>query len=167
MIVDEFTGRIMPGRRFSEGLHSALEAKEGVKIEAETQTYATITLQNYFRMYDKLAGMTGTAETEAAEFHEIYELDVVVIPTNRPIRREDYNDQIYRTKREKYNAIVDEVAQLNEMGLPVLVGTTTVEVRETLSRHASSGAASATTFSTPSTTSVKRRSWRKRVNGVR
>ncbi len=134
MIVDEFTGRIMPGRRFSEGLHSALEAKEGVKIEAETQTYATITLQNFFRMYDKLAGMTGTAETEAAEFHEIYELDVVVIPTNKPIARDDYNDQIYRTKREKYNAIVEEVATLNEMGLPVLVGTTTVEVSETLSR---------------------------------
>ncbi len=134
MIVDEFTGRIMPGRRFSDGLHSALEAKEGVKIEAETQTYATITLQNFFRMYDKLSGMTGTAETEAAEFHEIYDLDVVVIPTNRPVRRVDYDDRIYRTKREKYNAIVEEVAELHELGLPVLVGTTTVEVSETLSR---------------------------------
>ena len=134
MIVDEFTGRIMPGRRFSEGLHSALEAKEGVKIEAETQTYATVTLQNFFRMYDKLAGMTGTAETEAAEFHEIYELEVVVIPTNRPICRMDYDDRIYRTKREKYNAILEEVAELNDLGLPVLVGTTTVEVSETLSR---------------------------------
>jgi preprotein translocase subunit SecA len=134
MIVDEFTGRIMHGRRYSDGLHSALEAKEGVTIRGETQTYATITLQNYFRMYDKLAGMTGTAETEASEFHSIYGLDVMVIPTNQPITREDRDDLIFRTKREKYNAIVDEIKRLNAKGLPVLVGTTTVEVSETISR---------------------------------
>jgi preprotein translocase subunit SecA len=134
MIVDEFTGRIMHGRRYSDGLHSALEAKEGVTIRGETQTYATITLQNYFRMYDKLAGMTGTAETEASEFHEIYGLDVMVIPTNRPITRDDRDDLIFRTKREKYNAIVEEIKRLNAKGLPVLVGTTTVEVSETISR---------------------------------
>jgi preprotein translocase subunit SecA len=134
MIVDEFTGRIMYGRRYSDGLHQALEAKENVKIERETQTLATITLQNYFRMYEKLAGMTGTAETEAAEFWDIYKLDVVVIPTNRPIRRMDYNDVIYRTKREKYNAVIDEIERLYKEGRPVLVGTITVEVSETLSR---------------------------------
>jgi preprotein translocase subunit SecA len=134
LIVDEFTGRLMPGRRFSEGLHSALEAKEGVQIEAETQTYATITLQNLFRMYGRLAGMTGTAETEAGEFHEIYKLDVVVIPTNVPARRDDDQDQIYRTKREKYAAIIEEIDRLHRKGLPVLIGTTTVEVSETLSR---------------------------------
>ncbi len=134
IIVDEFTGRLMPGRRFSDGLHQALEAKEGVKIEAETQTLATITLQNYFRMYEKLAGMTGTAETEAEEFHKIYKLDVNVIPTNELVRRIDLEDQIYRTKREKYNSIVDEIVRLNESGIPVLVGTVTVEVSETLSR---------------------------------
>lgn len=134
MIVDEFTGRIMYGRRYSDGLHQALEAKENVKIERETQTLATITLQNYFRLYDKLAGMTGTAETEAAEFWDIYKLDVVVIPTNKPIRRIDYNDVIYRTKREKYNAVVNEIERLYRAGRPVLVGTVTVEVSETLSR---------------------------------
>jgi len=134
LIVDEFTGRIMHGRRYSDGLHQAIEAKENVKIERETQTLATITLQNYFRMYQKLAGMTGTAETEAPEFWEIYKLDVVVIPTNEPIRRMDYNDLIYRTKREKYNAVIDEIEKLNGMGRPVLVGTITVEVSETLSR---------------------------------
>jgi preprotein translocase subunit SecA len=134
LIVDEFTGRLMPGRRFSEGLHQALEAKEGVKVEKETQTLATITLQNFFRMYAKLAGMTGTAETEEQEFHDIYKLDVAVIPTNEPVRRLDYDDVIFRTKKEKYNAIVDEVARLHEKGLPVLVGTTTVEVSELLSR---------------------------------
>jgi len=134
IIVDEFTGRLMPGRRFSEGLHQALEAKEGVTIERETQTLATITLQNYFRMYDKLAGMTGTAETEAEEFHKIYELDVSVIPTNEMVRRMDFDDLIYRTKREKYNAIIDEIARLNDKDLPVLVGTISVEVSETLSR---------------------------------
>ncbi|HET6350336.1 MAG TPA: preprotein translocase subunit SecA, partial [Candidatus Krumholzibacteria bacterium] len=134
IIVDEFTGRLMPGRRFSDGLHQALEAKEGVRIEGETQTLATITLQNYFRMYDKLAGMTGTAETEAEEFHKIYKLDVQVIPTNEPVRRPDFDDLVYRTKREKYNAIIDEVVRLHEMRLPVLVGTISVEVSETLSR---------------------------------
>ncbi|GAB4329866.1 MAG: preprotein translocase subunit SecA [Calditrichia bacterium] len=134
MIVDEFTGRIMHGRRYSDGLHQALEAKENVKIERETQTLATITLQNYFRMYDKLAGMTGTAETEAAEFWDIYKLDVMVIPTNRPVRRIDYDDVIYRTKREKYNALIEEIERLHKDGRPVLVGTITVEVSEILSR---------------------------------
>lgn len=134
MIVDEFTGRIMHGRRYSDGLHQALEAKENVKIERETQTLATITLQNYFRMYDKLAGMTGTAETEAAEFWDIYKLDVVVVPTNEAVRRIDYNDVIYRTKREKYKAVIDEIERLHQAGRPVLVGTITVDVSETLSR---------------------------------
>ncbi|MDH4037334.1 MAG: preprotein translocase subunit SecA [Candidatus Krumholzibacteria bacterium] len=134
IIVDEFTGRLMPGRRFSEGLHQALEAKEGVRIEGETQTLATITLQNYFRMYEKLAGMTGTAETEAEELHKIYKLDVQVVPTNEPVRRVDYEDLIYKTRREKYNAIVDEIVRLHEQKLPVLVGTISVEVSETLSR---------------------------------
>ncbi len=134
MIVDEFTGRLMPGRRFSEGLHQALEAKEKVRVEGETQTWATITLQNYFRLYAKLSGMTGTAETEAGEFFQIYKLDVVVIPTNEPIRRQDYNDQVFRTRREKYNAIVDEIERVHLAGRPVLVGTVTVEVSETISR---------------------------------
>jgi len=134
LIVDEFTGRIMYGRRYSDGLHQAIEAKENVKIERETQTLATVTLQNYFRMYEKLAGMTGTAETEAGEFWEIYKLDVVVIPTNEAVRRIDYNDLIYRTKREKYNAVIDEVESMHRRGRPVLVGTISVDVSETLSR---------------------------------
>ncbi|WP_088341840.1 preprotein translocase subunit SecA [Robiginitalea sediminis] len=134
MIVDEQTGRIMEGRRYSDGLHQAIEAKENVKIEAMTQTFATITLQNYFRMYRKLAGMTGTAVTEAGEFWEIYKLDVVEIPTNRPIARDDRNDLIYKTKREKYNAIIEEVTTLSEQGRPVLIGTTSVEISELLSR---------------------------------
>ncbi len=134
MIVDEFTGRVLPGRRYSDGLHQSIEAKENVKIEAESQTLATITLQNYFRMYDKLAGMTGTAETEAAEFFDIYKLDVMVIPTNRPIIRDDMEDQIFRTRREKYNAIIEEIVKKHNEGRPVLVGTTTVDVSETLSR---------------------------------
>jgi preprotein translocase subunit SecA len=134
LIVDEFTGRLMAGRRWSDGLHQAVEAKEGVTVEGETQTFATITLQNYFRLYDKISGMTGTAETEATEFWEIYKLDVVKIPTHRPVNRMDHDDLIYRTRREKYNAIVDEVKALNEVGRPVLVGTTNVEVSETLSR---------------------------------
>jgi preprotein translocase subunit SecA len=134
MIVDEFTGRLMPGRRYSDGLHQALEAKEGVQIEQETQTLATITLQNYFRLYNKLAGMTGTAETEASEFHEIYELDVVVIPTNEPIRREDYDDVVYKTRREKYGSVIEEIVRQHERGRPVLVGTVSVDVSETLSR---------------------------------
>ena len=133
-IVDEQTGRIMEGRRYSDGLHQAIEAKERVKVEAATQTFATITLQNYFRMYHKLAGMTGTAETEASEFWSIYKLDVVVIPTNRPIAREDREDLLYKTKREKYSAVVDEIVRLVGEGRPVLVGTTSVEVSELLSR---------------------------------
>ena len=134
MIVDEQTGRIMDGRRYSDGLHQAIEAKENVKIEAMTQTFATVTLQNYFRMYKKLAGMTGTAVTEAGEFWEIYKLDVMEIPTNRPIARDDRNDLIYKTKREKYNAIIDEVTKLSEQKRPVLIGTTSVEISELLSR---------------------------------
>ncbi len=134
MIVDEQTGRIMDGRRYSDGLHQAIEAKENVKIEAMTQTFATVTLQNYFRMYKKLAGMTGTAVTEAGEFWEIYKLDVMEIPTNRPIARDDRNDLIYKTKREKYNAIIEEVSQLASQGRPVLIGTTSVEISELLSR---------------------------------
>jgi len=133
-IVDEQTGRIMEGRRYSDGLHQAIEAKERVKVEAATQTYATITLQNYFRMYKKLAGMTGTAETEAGELWDIYKLDVVVIPTNKPIVRKDMDDKVYKTKREKYNAVIDEIVMLVEQGRPVLVGTTSVEVSELLSR---------------------------------
>ena len=133
-IVDEQTGRVMDGRRWSDGLHQAVEAKENVKVEAATQTFATITLQNYFRMYHKLSGMTGTAETEAGEFYNIYKLDVVVIPTNRPIAREDMNDRIYRTKREKYNAVIEEVEELVKAGRPVLVGTTSVEISELLSK---------------------------------
>ncbi len=133
-IVDEQTGRIMEGRRYSDGLHQAIEAKENVKIEAATQTYATITLQNYFRMYNKLAGMTGTAETEAQEFWDIYKLDVVVIPTNRNISRKDEQDFVYKTKREKYNAVIEEVSKLVAAGRPVLVGTTSVEISELLSR---------------------------------
>ncbi len=133
-IVDEQTGRILEGRRYSDGLHQAIEAKENVKVEEATQTYATITLQNYFRMYHKLAGMTGTAETEAGEFWNIYKLDVVVIPTNRPVVRSDREDLVYKTKREKYNAVIDEIVKLNQQGRPVLVGTTSVEISELLSR---------------------------------
>ncbi len=134
LIVDEFTGRILPGRRWSDGLHQAVEAREGVKIERETQTLATITIQNYFRMYDKLAGMTGTAETEADEFHQIYKLDVVMIPTNRPVRRMDSDDCIYRTQREKYKAIIEEISDCHRRGQPVLVGTVSVDASELLSR---------------------------------
>lgn len=134
IIVDEFTGRLMHGRRWSDGLHQAVEAKEGVEIEIETQTLATITLQNYFRMYKKLAGMTGTAETEAGEFSHTYKMDVTVVPTNRPCIRKDENDVIYKTKREKYNAVIDEIVRCNNEKLPVLVGTVSVEVSEVLSR---------------------------------
>ncbi len=133
-IVDEQTGRVLEGRRYSEGLHQAIEAKENVKIEASTQTYATITLQNYFRMFHKLAGMTGTAETEAGEFWQIYKLDVVVIPTNRPVVRKDEQDKVYKTKREKYNKVIEEIDALVKAGRPVLVGTTSVEISELLSR---------------------------------
>ncbi|MDP8214277.1 MAG: preprotein translocase subunit SecA [Candidatus Euphemobacter frigidus] len=134
IIVDEFTGRLMPGRRYSDGLHQALEAKEGVMIERETQTLASITIQNYFRMYEKLAGMTGTAETEAVEFDKIYKLDVIVIPTNRPIARTNHNDRIYKTKNEKYRAVIEEIQECHRRGQPVLVGTITVETSEILSR---------------------------------
>ncbi|MFY0689875.1 MAG: preprotein translocase subunit SecA [Cyclobacteriaceae bacterium] len=133
-IVDEQTGRVMEGRRYSDGLHQSIEAKENVKVEDATQTYATVTLQNYFRMYHKLAGMTGTAETEAQEFWDIYELDVIVIPTNRPIVRKDMNDKVYKTMREKFNAVADEINELTSKGRPVLVGTTSVEISEVLSR---------------------------------
>jgi preprotein translocase subunit SecA len=134
LIVDEFTGRILPGRRYSDGLHQAIEAKEKVRVEAETQTFATITIQNYFRMYDKLAGMTGTALTEAAEFEDIYKLGVVAIPTNEPCVRDDHEDQVYKTRREKYNAIITEIEEAYHRGQPVLVGTISVEVSETISR---------------------------------
>ncbi len=133
-IVDEFTGRVLPGRRYSDGLHQAIEAKESVKVERDSQTLATITLQNYFRLYRKLAGMTGTAETEEGEFFEIYKLEVIVIPTNRPIVRDDEDDAIYKTRREKYNAIVEKIKELREEKRPVLVGTTSVDVSETISR---------------------------------
>ncbi len=134
LIVDEFTGRTMRGRRWSEGLHQAVEAKEGVQVKGETQTLATITIQNYFRLYEKLAGMTGTAETEETEFHEIYKLGVSVIPTNQPVIRDDRQDLVYKTRREKYNAILEETQRLHGLGFPVLVGTVSVEVSETLSR---------------------------------
>jgi preprotein translocase subunit SecA len=139
LIVDEFTGRTMPGRRWSEGLHQAVEAKEGVRVKGETQTMATITIQNYFRMYDKLAGMTGTAETEETEFFQIYKLEVAVIPTNRPMIREDRHDLVYKTRREKYNAIVEETRRLHDLGYPVLIGTTSVDASETLSKMFSRG----------------------------
>ena len=134
VIVDEHTGRLMTGRRWSDGLHQAVEAKEGVKIERETQTLATVTIQNYFRMYEKLSGMTGTAETEADEFHQIYGLDVMVIPTNRPVRRLDLNDQVYKTQREKFKAVIDEIKAAHRRQQPVLVGTVAVETSEVLSR---------------------------------
>src|SRR5690606_24813872 len=133
-IVDEQTGRIMDGRRYSDGLHQAIEAKENVKVEDATQTYATITLQNYFRMYHKLCGMTGTAVTEAGELWQIYKLDVVEIPTNVVNQRKDMEDKVYRTMREKYNAVADEITALTQAGRPVLVGTTSVEISELLSR---------------------------------
>jgi preprotein translocase subunit SecA len=133
-IVDEFTGRLLPGRRYSDGLHQAIEAKEGVKVERDMQTLATITLQNYFRLYKKLAGMTGTAETEAGEFFDIYKLDVVVVPTNKDMIRDDVNDVIYKTKREKYNAVIEEIEKMRSENRPVLVGTTSVDVSETISR---------------------------------
>ena len=134
IIVDEFTGRLMPGRRYSEGLHQALEAKENVKIENENQTLATITFQNYFRMYDKLAGMTGTADTEAAEFKKIYNLDVSVIPTHKPMIRHDFPDMIYKTKKEKFEAVMNDIAELHKKGQPVLVGTISIDVSEDLSQ---------------------------------
>ena len=134
MIVDEQTGRIMDGRRYSDGLHQAIEAKENVNIEAATQTFATITLQNYFRMYEKLSGMTGTAVTEAGEFWDIYKLDVIEIPTNKPVIRDDKEDLVYKTKREKYNAVIEQVTTLSKAGRPVLIGTTSVEISELLGK---------------------------------
>jgi len=134
IIVDEFTGRLMPGRRYSEGLHQALEAKENVKIENENQTLATVTFQNYFRMYNKLSGMTGTADTEASEFKKIYNLDVIIIPTNMQMIRTNYPDMIYKTKKEKYEAALDEIEELNKKGQPVLVGTVSIDVSEDLSK---------------------------------
>lgn len=148
----------MEGRRYSDGLHQAIEAKEGVKVEAATQTFATITLQNYFRMYHKLAGMTGTAETEAGEFWDIYKLDVVTIPTNRPVARIDMNDRVYKTKKEKYNAVIDEIQKMVEAGRPVLVGTTSVEISELLSRMLQLRRI-LTTCSTPSCTRKRQKSW--------
>ena len=133
IIVDEFTGRLMPGRRWSDGLHQAVEAKERIKIERENQTLATITLQNYFKMYNKLSGMTGTAYTEANEFKQIYDLDVVVIPTNRPLKRTNFSDAIYKTKKEKFQAVIEEILNLHKSGRPVLVGTTSIETSELLS----------------------------------
>ena len=134
IIVDENTGRLMTGRRWSDGLHQAVEAKEGVEIERETQTLATITIQNYFRLYSKLAGMTGTAETEASEFFDIYKLGVAVIPTNRVVARKDANDSVYKTKREKFEAALKEIQTVHQVGRPILVGTISVEVSEFLSR---------------------------------
>src|SRR5207248_11122496 len=133
IIVDDFTGRMMPGRRWSDGLHQAIEAKEKVKVERENQTLATITFQNYFRVYGKLAGMTGTAETEAAEFDKIYKLEVMVIPTNRPLLRVENADIVYRTEKEKYFAVSDEIKKIHDEGRPVLVGTTSIEKSERLS----------------------------------
>ena len=133
IIVDEFTGRLMPGRRWSDGLHQAIEAKEGVKIEKENQTLATITFQNYFRMYKKLAGMTGTAETEAAEFEKIYNLEIVVVPTNKPLIRHEFPDVVYRTEREKFNAAIEEIKEYHLRGQPVLVGSIAIEKSERLS----------------------------------
>src|SRR5204863_2343591 len=134
LIVDEFTGRLMPGRRWSDGLHQAVEAKEGVKIERENQTLATITIQNYFRMYAKLAGMTGTADTEAVEFKKIYKLDVVVMPPNKPMHRVDHPDVVYKSEREKFDAVVEEIKECHAKGQPVLVGTTSVEKSERVSK---------------------------------
>ena len=153
LIVDEFTGRVLIGRRYNEGMHQAIEAKEHVEIKAENQTLATITLQNYFRLYDKLSGMTGTAQTEAAELHEIYKLGVVRIPTNKPMIRNDQSDLIYKTEEAKYIAVVDDVTERYEKGQPVLIGTTSVERSEYLSRQFQQAARSRTTCSTRSTTS--------------
>jgi preprotein translocase subunit SecA len=161
VIVDEFTGRMMPGRRWSDGLHQAVEAKEGVKIERENQTLATITFQNYFRMYDKLAGMTGTADTEAGRVRQIYNLDVVVIPTNKPMIRDDRPDLVYRTEREKFEAVVEEIRDCNERGQPVLVGTISIEKSRDALQDAQARAASRTSCSTPSTTSARRTSSRR------
>jgi preprotein translocase subunit SecA len=157
IIVDEQTGRKMAGRRWSDGLHQAVEAKEGVQIDAETQTLATITIQNYFRLYQKLGGMTGTAETDAAEFHDIYNLDVLTIPTNRPVKRKDQNDSIYKTRREKFAAVIELIRELNAKGQPILVGTASVEASEMVSRMLKLRR-SRTTCSTRSTTARRPKS---------
>ena len=154
IIVDEFTGRMMHGRRYSEGLHQAIEAKEGVKIQQESRTYATITIQNYFRMYNKLAGMTGTAVTEAEEFHKIYNLEVVIIPTNKPLAREDYADQIYKDIEAKFKAVVREVDEVKKSGRPVLIGTVSIENPNT-SRNVGKGRALNTKYSMPNSTKGK------------
>ena len=151
----------MPGRRYSEGLHQAIEAKEGVRVQRENVTLATITFQNYFRMYEKLAGMTGTAMTEQEEFQKIYDLDVVAIPTHRPMVREDEADLVFKTENAKFNAVIDEIVEMTEAGRPVLVGTTSVEKTESARPSCSSGAASSTRCSTPSSTSGRRRSSRR------
>jgi len=156
IIVDDFTGRLMKGRRWSDGLHQAVEAKEGVVIEKENQTLATITLQNYFRLYEKLSGMTGTAETEAAEFHSTYKLDVIVIPTHMPMVRTDFSDVIYRTLPEKWDAVIEEIKECHEKGQPALVGTVSVENSELIARR-SLKRAFRTTYSTPSITNAKLR----------
>ena len=158
IIVDENTGRLMTGRRWSDGLHQAVEAKEQVEIERETQTLATITIQNYFRLYHKLAGMTGTAETEASEFFDIYKLGVLVIPTNKPVARKDANDSVYKTQREKYNAVLKEIKDVHGQGRPMLVGTDLGGSQRAPVAHAQAGRASSTPSSTPSTTSRKPKS---------
>jgi preprotein translocase subunit SecA len=155
----------MPGRRWSEGLHQAVEAKEGVQVKGETQTLATITIQNYFRMYEKLSGMTGTAETEESEFHQIYGLEVAVIPTNKPMVRDDRHDLVYKTRREKYNAILEETERLHKLGYPVLVGTVSVDVSETLSRMFKRAGITHNVLNA-STTSARRRSLRGQVSPV-
>ena len=160
VIIDEFTGRMMPGRRFSEGLHQALEAKEGVPVQQENQTLASITFQNYFRMYPKLAGMTGTAATEAAEFGDIYGLDAIQIPTNEPCIRDDRDDEVYRTSDEKRDAIIALLEDCRERGQPALVGTTSIEKSELLSERLKKKSIS-TTCSTPATTNGKRTSSRR------
>ena len=157
IIVDTFTGRLMPGRRWSDGLHQSIEAKEGVSIRKEDQTLATITFQNYFRLYKKLSGMTGTAETEAAEFEKIYKLEIVVIPTNKPMLRVENPDVVFRTEKEKYKAAADDIAALHEKKQPVLVGTTSIEKSELLSGILRARVC-ATSCSTPSSTSAKPRS---------
>ena len=160
LIVDEFTGRVLEGRRYSEGLHQAIEAKEGLRIREENQTLATITLQNYFRMYDKLSGMTGTASTEANEFNKIYNADVVSIPTNRPVTRIDEQDYIFKTREAKFAAVVEDIAAAHERGQPVLVGTISVEVSESLSQQLARRGDPAQRAATPSSTSARRRSSR-------
>ncbi len=159
IIVDEFTGRLMPGRRWSDGLHQAVEAKEGVRIERENQTLATITFQNYFRMYGKLAGMTGTAETEAEEFAKIYKLDVTVIPTNRPLIRLNVPDVVYKTEREKFDAVVEDIIARHQKGQPILVGHGVHREVGSSCPSCSRSVACATRSSTPSTTNARRRSW--------